>query len=457
MISINPHNNTEIKSYRNNDKEEVGKIIAQSDLAQRKWKTIDISLRIKNIDSIISNLKKYKQESAQLITNEMGKPISESNAEIEKCILLCKYYGENASDFLETKKIYENEENKSFISYEPLGVIFGIMPWNFPFWQVFRFVIPTIIAGNSVIVKHASNVTGCLLQISSIFNESSLPKNIFNALVIPSYETDIVINNPIVKAISLTGSEHAGMSVASLAGKVIKRNVLELGGSDPFIVFKSANLHKAAECAVKSRMLNAGQSCIAAKRFIIEESIQSDFINLIRASITEMKLGNPIEMNTQIGPLAKRDIMDVLHDQIKSSIKLGAKLIYGGDKIDSPGFYYQPTILSNVNKNMPIFHQEVFGPVFVLITFKAKDEAIEIANDSKYGLGATIWLNDLVEAEIISKQIESGMVAINDMMKSDPRIPFGGIKFSGYGKELSEMGIKEFVNAKTITINKINE
>tara|TARA_Y100001970_G_scaffold138024_1_gene169780 strand:+ start:9 stop:1124 length:1116 start_codon:yes stop_codon:yes gene_type:complete len=371
--------------------------------------------------------------------------------------MLCEYYKENAITFLREIELFDNKVSKGFISYEPLGVIFGIMPWNFPFWQVFRFAMPTIIAGNSIIVKHASNVTGCLLQIKSIFDKSILPKNIFNVVVVSSNKTDLVINSSSIKAISLTGSEHAGMCVASLSGKLVKKNVLELGGSDPFIVFKNSNLQKAAVCAVKSRMLNTGQSCIAAKRFIIEESIHEEFIELIKSHLSKMVIGDPSKADTQIGPLARNDLVEELDKQVKISINLGAKLLYGGDKMDCKGFYYEPTILTNVKENMPIFHQEVFGPVFAIITFKTEKEAIEIANKSKYGLGASIWLNDLEHAKAISKQIDSGMVAVNEMMKSDPKLPFGGIKLSGYGKELSEMGIKEFVNAKTIVINKINE
>ena len=457
MISRNPFNSSKIKSYQHSTDKEILQLIKLSDTAYyNEWKNINIEERVVHLDSIISNLKKYSGVYSLLVTNEMGKTIKESIAEIEKCILLCEYYKENAAFFLEDEVLLNDKNDKIIMMYEPLGVILGIMPWNFPFWQVFRFVIPTILAGNTVVVKHSSNVTGCLLAIDNIFKKSTFPNNIFNAIITKSEKVKDVIRNPRIKAISLTGSESAGMDVASLSGKLIKKNVLELGGSDPFIVFKDVDIIKAVNKGVKSRMLNTGQSCIAAKRFIVHKSIINEFIKNIEKKVSKLVIGNPSDPNTDIGPLARNDIRLELHNLVTNSIQLGAKLICGGNFIEGDGFYYQPTILTNIKKNMPVFYKEVFGPVFVIMSFSTDNEAIQLANDSNYGLGASIWCNDIKRAADISKQLECGMVTINDMMKSDPRLPFGGVKLSGYGRELSSLGIKEFVNTKTINIKGVS-
>ncbi len=452
MISVNPHNNKKIKSYQNSTDEDIKQAIKLSELAYHEWKNINTKKRTFHIESIISNLKQHIHSNSLMISNEMGKPIKESIDEIKKCILLCEYYKENIETFLEDKVLLSDKNNRSIMTYEPLGIILGIMPWNFPFWQVFRFVIPTILSGNVVIVKHASNVTGCLLAIDKVFKESTFPSNIFNFLIIKSEVVKKIIKHPKIQAISITGSEKAGMSVASLSGRLIKKNVLELGGSDPFIVFENADITRAVEYAVKSRMLNTGQSCIAAKRFIIHESIVDRFVQDVKSKLSDLVIGNPSDPMTNIGPLARDDLRIELHRYVSDSIKLGANLICGGEMVDGDGFYYKPTILTGIKKDMPVYFKEIFGPVFAIMSFKTDSEAIQLANDSAYGLGASIWSSNIEKATNISKQIETGMVTINDMMKSDPRLPFGGIKLSGYGREMSSLGIKEFINIKTITI-----
>ncbi len=418
---------------------------------QLSWKQLSIKNRISFLPQLAKLLLENKQEYATCITTEMHKPISQAIAEVEKCALLCHYYYENAETFLATKNI-KTEASESFVTYEPLGVILGVMPWNFPFWQVFRFAVPTIIAGNTVVVKHASNVPKSAELIQEIFEQAGFPKGCYQDLPIPSSEVANVISNPFIKAVSLTGSEQAGIAVATEAGKHLKKCVLELGGSNAFIILEDANLEKAVAIAVNARMQNAGQSCIAAKRFLVHENIATDFISRFTKAVQELKTGDALDLNTQIGSLARVDLAEELELQVQKSIQMGAKLILGGNR---KGAFYEPTILTKVTTGMPIFNEETFGPVAAIVTFKTVEEAIKLSNQSDFGLGVSIFTQEIDFIKTKISDFNEGAVFINEMVKSDPRLPFGGIKKSGYGRELSEDGIKEFVNVKTVVINKI--
>lgn len=412
------------------------------------WKTKNLSERLVFLPKLATLLLENKEEYAKVITMEMHKPISQSIAEIEKCALLCNYYYENANSFLATKFI-KTEASESFVIYEPLGVILGVMPWNFPFWQVFRFAVPTLIAGNTVVVKHASNVSKSAELIQELFEESGFPNGCYQNLSISSQEVAAVIASPIIKAVSLTGSEQAGIAVATEAGKQLKKCVLELGGNNAFIILEDANLDKAVATAVNARMQNAGQSCIAAKRFLVHENIAKEFVDKFKIALQNLKIGNPLDKETQIGSLARVDLAEELEKQVQHSIQMGAQLIIGGKRNNA---FYEPTILTNVTSQMPVFHQETFGPVVAITAFKNIEEAIALSNESQFGLGVSIFTTDIDFIKTKVSAFNEGAVFINEMAKSDPRLPFGGIKKSGYGRELSEEGIREFVNIKTVYI-----
>ena len=424
-------------------------LLKVSENTQLSWCNLSIQKRISFLPQLAKLLLENKEEYANCITTEMNKPISQAIAEVEKCALLCNYYYENAETFLATKHI-KTEASESFVTYEPLGVILGVMPWNFPFWQVFRFAVPTLIAGNTVLVKHASNVPKSAQLIQSIFEQVGFPKGCYLDLPISSSEVANIIANPIIKAVSLTGSEQAGITVATEAGKHLKKCVLELGGSNAFIILEDANLEKAVAIAVNARMQNAGQSCIAAKRFLIHQNIANDFISQFTKAVHELKTGDALDPKTQIGSLARVDLAEELDAQVQKSIQMGAKLILGGNRKEA---FYEPTILTEVTTEMPIFKEETFGPVAAIVTFKNVDEAIKLSNQSEFGLGVSVFTQNI---DVIKNKItdfNEGAVFINEMVKSDPRLPFGGVKKSGYGRELSEDGIKEFVNVKTVVIN----
>lgn len=416
---------------------------------QYSWRNLSIQNRISFLPQLAQLLLENKEEYATCITTEMHKPISQSIAEVEKCALLCNYYYENAETFLAIKTI-KTDASESFVTYEPLGVILGVMPWNFPFWQVFRFAVPTIIAGNTVVVKHASNVSKSAELIQLIFEKACFPKACYQDLPISSSEVANIISNPIIKAVSLTGSEQAGIAVATEAGKLLKKCVLELGGSNAFIILEDANLEKAVVTAVNARMQNAGQSCIAAKRFLVHENIVEEFVAKFKVAIQNLKTGNPLDKETQIGSLARVDLAEELEVQVQKSVQMGAKLIVGGNR---KAAFYEPTILMNVTTEMPVFKEETFGPVAAIITFKTIEEAIKLSNQSEFGLGVSVFSQDIDFLKTKIPSFNEGAVFINEMVKSDPRLPFGGIKKSGYGRELAEDGIKEFVNVKTVVIN----
>ena len=452
LSSINPANNILIKNYDEMTSPESADIISLADKAFKNWKETSYIYRSELMKNAAKVLRENSEEYSVLMTIEMGKPIVQSRAEVEKCAWVCDYYADNAEKFL-ADEIIKTEATKSFVSYQPLGVILAVMPWNFPFWQVFRFAAPNLMAGNAGLLKHASNVSGCALAIEDIFRKAGFPENLFRTLLVKSKNAKEIISNAKVQAVTLTGSVPAGKSVAALAGSLIKKTVLELGGSDPYVVLEDADLHLAAMSCVTSRLINAGQSCIAAKRFIIVESVYDDFEKLYLEIMSKKKMGDPLDENNDLGPQASIQLRDELHDQVLRSIKQGAELILGGAVPEIYGAYYPPTILRNVKPGMPAFDEELFGPVAALIKAADENDAIDLANNSIFGLGASVFTKDIKRGEQIAKEkLNAGCCFVNDFVKSDPRLPFGGIKESGYGRELSPFGIKEFMNIKTVYI-----
>ncbi len=451
MQAINPATNQIISEYIEHNENEINEIIKKTDKSFFQWRNIPFTERrglLKNAAKILrTNLEEY----SRIMTLEMGKIIKESRAEIEKCAWVCDYYADNGEKFLKDE-IIETDAGKSFVSFAPLGTILAVMPWNFPFWQVFRFAAPTLMAGNTALLKHASNVPGCALAIEDVFKDAGFPKDVFRTLLISSGKVEAVIRDKRIKAVTLTGSEPAGRQVAAVAGSEIKKTVLELGGSDPFIVLDDADIEECVKTSITARMTNNGQSCIAAKRFIVVESRLKEFELKQTRLMQSIKVGDPLLEDTQAGPMARLDLLTELDGQVQQSIRNGAKLLTGGKKIAGPGAFYLPTVITNVKPGMAVYDEETFGPVSAIIPVKNDEEAIAAANDSNLGLGGCIWSADLEKAEAYARRIESGAVFVNGMTKSDPRLPFGGIKKSGYGRELSHYGIREFVNIKSIWI-----
>ncbi len=452
IATINPATGETLKTFTPlTDAEIETKLaLAQSTFEQYRYTTFEE--RSQWLNRAADILEKDKLKFAQIMTTEMGKPLQSAIAEAEKCAKVCRFYAEKASEFL-ADVVIDSDASKSYVAYQPLGVILAVMPWNFPFWQVFRFAAPALMAGNVGILKHASNVPQCALAIASIFDQAGFPQGAFQTLLIGASQVKAIIEDDRVKAATLTGSEPAGAALASAAGQQIKKVVLELGGSDPFIVLDSANLEEAVSIGIKARMLNNGQSCIAAKRFIVAESIADRFQEQLLAQFQALTVGDPLEKTTDIGPLATATIRSELDQQVKKAIKDGAKVLIGGEPItDRPGNYYPPTILTNIPVDSPTTQEEFFGPVALLFKVKDIDEAITLANQIPFGLGASAWTSNESESKRLIAEIEAGAVFINGMVKSDPRLPFGGIKRSGYGRELSSQGIHEFVNVKTVWI-----
>jgi succinate-semialdehyde dehydrogenase/glutarate-semialdehyde dehydrogenase len=451
MKSINPSNNQLIREYPEMTPFEINDIIDKTYAAFQQWKAFSFSARKEKMLLAGEILRNRREEFARLITTEMGKRIAESRSEIDKCAWVCEYYSAHAESML-SDELIESDAQKSMAIFQPIGPVLAIMPWNFPFWQVFRFAAPALMAGNTALLKHASNVQGCALAIESVFEEAGFPDNLFSVLVISSSAVEPVVANDKVRAVTLTGSELAGRHVASLAGKYLKKSVLELGGSDPFIVCADADIEETAKQAAASRMICTGQSCISAKRFIVMKEVAEEFTLKMKKSMEVCKPGNPLEDATTLAPLARPDLVAEIDKQVKESIRLGATLVTGGKPIKNEGNYYEPTILTNVRPEMPVYHQETFGPVAAIITVSSEADAIMHANNSQFGLGASIWTKDGERGEKLAREIDAGAVFINGIVKSDPRLPFGGIKNSGYGRELSAYGIKEFVNIKTVWI-----
>jgi len=452
LQSVNPANLQILKTYPQMLPSEVNKIIDLSNNAFNEWRNTSFNFRSELMMKAANVLRSKKEEYSKLMTLEMGKPIAQSRAEVDKCAWVCEYYAENAEKFL-TDELIETDASKSFITFQPLGIVLAVMPWNFPFWQVFRFAAPGLMAGNAGILKHASNVSGCALAIQEVFREAGFPENLFKTILVPSSQMEEVIKNEKIKAVTLTGSVPAGKAVAKTAGSALKKTVMELGGSDPYLILEDADLEMASDTCATARLINGGQSCIAAKRFIVVEKIYDSFEKLFVEKMKSKKIGDPFDESNHIGPQASVLLRNELHQQVERSVDLGAKLLLGGKIPEMEGAYYPPTVLSNVKKGMPAYDDELFGPVAALIKAKDENEAIEIANDTIFGLGASVFTNDVKKGERIAKEkIHSGCCFVNSFVKSDPRLPFGGIKESGYGRELSSFGIREFVNIKTVFV-----
>ena len=452
FYSINPYTQEKFLEHKPHTENQVDTIIEKTHDQYLDWKNQRFHQRGAYFQKMAEVLRQNKDTYAQLITQEMGKIISESRAEVEKCAWLCDYYAENTASLLQ-QKLYDSDAGKSFVRFDPTGIVYGIMPWNFPFWQVLRAAVPTMMAGNTFILKHAPNVLGSAKAIEQLFLEAGFPEHTFSNLVIPVSLSEKVIAHPFVEGVTLTGSMNAGSIVASQAGKYLKKSVMELGGSDPYIVLEDAEFNTSCKTGVCSRMMNAGQVCISAKRFIVEEAVLDQFVTEQKKLLDEMVLGDPMDENTDMGPMAREDLLDQIEKQVNDSVAEGARILTGGKRAEDGKWFYAPTLLVDVEKGMPAFDEETFGPVSVVIPAKDAEDAVRIANDTPYGLGASLWTQDLERAEKLAAKIESGAVFINEMTKSDPRLPFGGTKRSGYGRELSDLGIREFLNAKTVWIS----
>lgn len=452
MHSTNPATGKTIKEYQPHDAAETAAIVDQVDKSYHSWRKTSFSERAVLLNKVADVLEAGKQKYAEFMADEMGKVLHEGVAEIEKCAFVCRYYAEHGERFLKDEPV-EMGAGKSFVTYQPIGIVLAVMPWNFPFWQVFRFAAPTIMAGNAALLKHASNVSGCALAIEEIFKKAGAPENLFRTLLVPGSEVEPIIRNPSVKAVTLTGSTEAGRSVAKVAGECLKKSVLELGGSDAYVVLADADIAKTVEICVKSRLLNAGQSCIAAKRFIVVDAVYDAFVNAFVECMQQVKMGSPLEAGVQIGPQASVLLRGALHKQVLASVAHGARCVLGGALPEGEGAFYPPTLLADVTEEMPAYTEELFGPVASVIRAQDEKDALRIANDSVFGLGGAIFTSNLEKGERLAREeMQSGACFVNDFVKSDPRLPFGGIKESGYGRELSGFGIREFVNIKAVHI-----
>lgn len=451
MESVNPYSQKVIARYDEIEEGQMTRLIKKNFEAFTGWRTLSYQQRGTYFKKMAELLRDKKQELGVIITAEMGKIIGESVAEIEKCAWLCDYYADATAELLKPE-YYEADVTSSYVRFDPIGPVYGIMPWNFPFWQALRAAVPTMMAGNTFLLKHAPNVQGCAHALENIFAEAGFPESVFTNLVIPVELSDKVIANPLVQGVTLTGSRRAGQAVAAAAGKHLKKSVMELGGSDPYIVLADAQFNESCKTGVCSRMLNSGQVCIAAKRFIVEESILDQFVDEQKALLENMWLGDPMLETTDMGPMARADLLENIENQVNESVKMGATILTGGSRLDKKSWFYKPTLLTDVKKGMPVYDEETFGPVSVVIPAKDPEDAIRIANDTIYGLGASLWTQNIPLAEKLAAGLEAGAVFINGMTKSDPRLPFGGSKQSGFGRELSNYGIKEFTNIKTVWI-----
>ncbi len=451
IATINPATGEVVKKFDSLTNAQVDERIGKAAKAFQGFRRTSFPDRAKWMAKAGEILEAEKEELGRIMTLEMGKTLSSAVAEAAKCATACQYYAENAAKFV-ADEVIETSAAKSYIRYQPIGIVLAVMPWNFPFWQVFRFIAPGLMAGNVGLLKHASNVPQCALKIEDIVLRAGFPPGVFQTLLIGASQVDRILNDPRVAAATLTGSEQAGIQVGISAAKRIKKVVLELGGSDPFIVMPSANIEEAAATAVKARVMNNGQSCIAAKRFIVHEQIADRFEKIFVSRMQALKLGDPMDERTDVGPLSTPDAVKDLDAGVQKSLQAGAKLLAGGKAVDGPGNFYLPTVLTNIPKDSPAYREEFFGPVAGIFRVKNLDEAIGIANDTRFGLGASAWTNDTGERERLINELEAGMVFINQMVASDPRVPFGGVKASGHGRELGPYGIREFTNIKTVWI-----
>lgn len=450
--SVNPATGQVIQTYLSHAEADVTSAVIEADTAFQGWRHTGFSQRSECMRKAATILREQKNDFALLITREMGKPITQSLAEVEKCAAGCEHYAGHAEQYLAVEAV-TTSATESYVAFEPLGTILAVMPWNFPFWQVFRFAAPALMAGNACLLKHASNVSGCALAIEEVFNKAGFPAGLFKTLLLESRRVEALIGNPKIQAVTLTGSGPAGKAVASAAGTALKKTVLELGGNDAYVVLKDADLSLAARICMQSRMNNAGQTCIAAKRFIVEESVLKEFESLVQQEIKNYPTGNPELAATKMGPMARPDLREELQRQVDESVEMGAICVAGGNIPAGPGAFYPATLLTNVNPDMPAFREELFGPVACVIPAKNEAAAIELANDSVFGLGAAVFSKDLEKAKrIATHQLEAGTCVVNDFVRSDPLLPFGGIKQSGYGRELSHYGIREFVNVKSVYV-----
>lgn len=451
ITTINPATGQPIRTLHLQEDASVDAVLSAAALAQKAWARVPVLDRARVLPRIAAVLREGKARYAEMITREMGKPIVEAEAEIEKCAWNCNFYAEQGPKWLADEPV-ASSATESAVVFDPLGVVLAIMPWNYPFWQYFRFAAPALVAGNGAILKHANNVPECALAVQEVMEKAGVPAGLTATLLIDNSRVAAIIADPRIAAVTLTGSTEVGAIVASQAGKALKKQVLELGGSDPFIVLADADLEVAAETAVKARYINVGQSCVNAKRFIVEEAVADRFTALFCEKAAALKIGDPMRRDVKIGPMARENLRQTLHDQVERSISEGATLRLGGQLMNGPGAYYPPTVLDHVTPGMTAFVEETFGPVAAIIRARDADHAIEMANDSEYGLGAALWTADLTRARVLSRRIEAGAVFINGMTASDPRYPFGGIKRSGYGRELGSYGIREFTNIKTVWI-----
>jgi succinate-semialdehyde dehydrogenase/glutarate-semialdehyde dehydrogenase len=451
IASVNPTTGKTLKEFAAIDSRQLEEKLAKAEAAFQSHRKTSFAERAARLNTAADLLEKEKPRLAKTMTLEMGKLLRAAEDEIGKCGRGCRFYAENAERFLAEQKV-QTESAHNFVRYEPIGAVLAIMPWNFPFWQVFRFAAPALMAGNVALLKHAANVPQCALAIEEVFREAGFEEGVFQTLLIETDQVRSVIDDRRVKAVTLTGSERAGSEVASAAARQIKKSVLELGGSDPFIVMPSADLEVAVQTGVAARIQNTGQSCIAAKRFILADEIYEAFVSEFVAKMRALRVGDPLDPATEIGPLASEAILEGVDEQVQKSAKAGAKLLTGGKRIERPGFFYEPTVLADIPRESPAYREEIFGPVACCFRVADAAEAIRLANDTAFGLGATAWTTDSAEKELFAKELEAGMVFINSMVASDPRLPFGGAKRSGFGRELGAEGIREFVNIKTVSI-----
>jgi len=450
MRAINPATEEPVGEYSDHTPSQVESLLARAAAAFSDWRDVRMEGRSRLMRGVAQALRARLAELAALMTREMGKPIAQAEAEVEKCAVACEHFAQNAARYLAEQEV-ASDADRSLVRYEPLGAVLAIMPWNFPLWQVFRFAAPALMAGNVAVLKHAPNVPGCALAIEKLFEGLGFPAGVFTTLLVDTPAVEGIIQHPTIRAVTLTGSTRAGIAVAAAAGRALKKSVLELGGSDPFIVLPDADVEATARAAVSARCVNSGQSCIAAKRFIIVGDAEPFLQHFVRF-MAEQRVGDPEDRATEIGPLARLDLLENLEDQVRRSIAAGATLLTGGHRLRRKGFFFQPTVLADVRPGMAAFDEETFGPLAAVIAARDVDEAVELANLTSYGLGASVWTSDLTIAETMVSRMDAGSVFINGQVKSDPRLPFGGIKHSGYGRELAEAGIREFVNVKTLWI-----
>jgi succinate-semialdehyde dehydrogenase/glutarate-semialdehyde dehydrogenase len=457
LRSVDPATGEELASYPAFAASEIDAAVAAAHAAQQRWRATSFDERARHLTEAARLLRDRRQDYATLITQEMGKPVLEAQAEIDKCAWTCEFYAEHADAFLAPEPV-ETAADDSFVTYEPLGVVLAIMPWNFPFWQVIRFAAPALMAGNGGVLKHAPNVSGCALAVETVLRDAGFPDGLFRTLLVDeravAETTARLLEDARIAAVTITGSDRAGAQVAAAAGRALKKSVLELGGSDPFVVMADADLLAVAEQAARSRFLNSGQSCLAAKRFVVEQPVADEFEGRFVDAVDGLAVGNPLDPATRVGPLARADLLDGVDRQVRESVARGARVLTGGRRLGDRGCFYAPTVLGAVRPGMPAYDEETFGPVAAVIRVADEEEAIRVANDTAYGLGASVWTADVERGLRVARQIQSGAVFVNAVVASDPRLPFGGIKRSGYGRELSAAGIREFTNLRTYWVSR---